>query len=70
MWAQDMYMDSSFDKLLKLVNASSLFPCDREAGGCGKLNPTQHFLSSPPHVFITGMWQVVKCYSVLLYNEH
>ncbi|RVW23960.1 hypothetical protein CK203_082581 [Vitis vinifera] len=50
---EDMYMDSSFDKLLKLVNASSLFPCDREAGGCGKLNPTQHFLSSPPHVFIT-----------------
>ncbi|CBI35030.3 unnamed protein product, partial [Vitis vinifera] len=53
----DTYMDSSFDKLLKLVNASSLFPCDPEAGGCGKLNPTQHFLSSPPHVFITGMWQ-------------
>ncbi|KAL6325268.1 hypothetical protein AAG906_023113 [Vitis piasezkii] len=49
----DTYMDSSFDKLLKLVNASSLFPCDPEAGGCGKLNPTQHFLSSPPHVFIT-----------------
>eukprot|EP00261_Vitis_vinifera_P039321 XP_019080564.1 PREDICTED: uncharacterized protein LOC104881683 isoform X2 [Vitis vinifera] len=50
---KDTYMDSSFDKLLKLVNASSLFPCDPEAGGCGKLNPTQHFLSSPPHVFIT-----------------
>lgn len=28
--------------------------CDPEVGGCGKLNYIHHFLSGPPHVFMTG----------------
>lgn len=50
--------ESSFDKLLNLVEMNHQLACDPEAGGCGKLNYIHHILSNPPHVFTTVLgWQ-------------
>lgn len=49
-----MFAEASFDKLLNLVEMNHQLACDQEAGGCGKLNHIHHFLSTPPHVFMTG----------------
>lgn len=49
-----MFAESSFDKLLNLVEMNHQLACDLEAGGCGKLNHIHHLLSTPPHVFMTG----------------
>ncbi|KAK8958855.1 hypothetical protein KSP40_PGU009913 [Platanthera guangdongensis] len=46
--------DGSFDELLKSVEMNHQLPCDKEVGGCGKLNSIYHSLSAPPHVFTTG----------------
>lgn len=55
-----MFPESSFDKLLNLVEMNHQVACDLEVGGCGKLNHIHHFLSTPPHVFMTGI-SVVAC---------
>ncbi|XP_028092844.1 uncharacterized protein LOC114293027 isoform X1 [Camellia sinensis] len=56
-----MYAESSFDKLLSLVEMNHQLVCDPEAGGCGKLNYFNHTLSSPPHVFTTVLgWQKTR----------
>ncbi|KAK7265756.1 hypothetical protein RJT34_33379 [Clitoria ternatea] len=53
-----MFAESSFDKLLNLVEMNHQLACDLEVGGCGKLNHIHHFLSTPPHVFMTVLgWQ-------------
>ncbi|KAJ1438988.1 Ubiquitin specific protease domain [Sesbania bispinosa] len=53
-----MFAESSFDKLLNLVELNHQLACDLEVGGCGKLNHIHHFLSTPPHVFMTVLgWQ-------------
>ncbi|XP_020226717.1 uncharacterized protein LOC109808228 isoform X2 [Cajanus cajan] len=53
-----MFAEASFDKLLNLVEMNHQLACDLEAGGCGKLNHIHHFLSTPPHVFMTVLgWQ-------------
>ncbi|TKY55133.1 Inactive ubiquitin carboxyl-terminal hydrolase 54 [Spatholobus suberectus] len=53
-----MSAEASFDKLLNLVELNHQLACDLEAGGCGKLNHIHHFLSTPPHVFMTVLgWQ-------------
>ncbi|KAF7806150.1 uncharacterized protein G2W53_038311 [Senna tora] len=53
-----MCSESSFDELLNLVEMNHQLACDPEAGGCGKLNYIHHFLSQPPHVFMTVLgWQ-------------
>ncbi|KAK7388993.1 hypothetical protein VNO78_23824 [Psophocarpus tetragonolobus] len=53
-----MFAESSFDKLLNLVEMNHQLACDLEAGGCGKPNHIHHFLSTPPHVFMTVLgWQ-------------
>ncbi|XP_061358841.1 uncharacterized protein LOC133303025 isoform X2 [Gastrolobium bilobum] len=53
-----MFAQSSFDKLLNLVEMNHQLACDLEVGGCGKLNHIHHFLSTPPHVFMTVLgWQ-------------
>ncbi|XP_027333611.1 uncharacterized protein LOC113848345 isoform X2 [Abrus precatorius] len=53
-----MFPESSFDKLLNLVEMNHQLTCDLEVGGCGKLNHIHHFLSTPPHVFMTVLgWQ-------------
>ncbi|KAK8948691.1 hypothetical protein KSP39_PZI005149 [Platanthera zijinensis] len=50
--------DGSFDELLKSVEMNHQLPCDKEVGGCGKLNSIYHSLSAPPHVFTTVLgWQ-------------
>lgn len=49
-----MCAESSFDELLNLVEMNDQLACDPEVGGCGKLNYIHHFLSTPPHVFMTG----------------
>ncbi|KAH1248700.1 Inactive ubiquitin carboxyl-terminal hydrolase 54 [Glycine max] len=55
---KDTFAESSFDKLLNLVEMNHQLACDLEAGGCGKLNHIHHFLSTPPHVFMTVLgWQ-------------
>lgn len=52
------FPDSSFDELLKSVEMNHQLPCDKEIGGCGKLNSIYHSLSDPPHVFTTVLgWQ-------------
>ncbi|QCD80904.1 solute carrier family 15 [Vigna unguiculata] len=49
---------SFFDNLLNLVEMNHQLACDPEADGCGKLNHIHHFLSTPPHVFMTVLgWQ-------------
>lgn len=55
-----MFPESSLDKLLNLVERNHRLTCDQEVGGCGKLNHIHHFLSTPPHVFMTGT-SVVAC---------
>nr|XP_019708883.1 uncharacterized protein LOC105053498 [Elaeis guineensis] len=53
-----MCAESSFDKLLKIVEMNHQLACDLDAGGCGKSNYIHHILSSPPHVFTTVLgWQ-------------
>lgn len=53
-----MFPESSLDKLLNLVERNHRLTCDQEVGGCGKLNHIHHFLSTPPHVFMTVLgWQ-------------
>jgi ubiquitin C-terminal hydrolase len=53
-----MFPESSLDKLLNLVERNHQLACDLEVGGCGKLNHIHHFLSTPPHVFMTVLgWQ-------------
>ncbi|XP_057443061.1 uncharacterized protein LOC130734595 isoform X2 [Lotus japonicus] len=53
-----MCAESSFDELLNLVEMNDQLACDPEVGGCGKLNYIHHFLSTPPHVFMTVLgWQ-------------
>ncbi|KAK7291674.1 hypothetical protein RIF29_07003 [Crotalaria pallida] len=53
-----MCAESSFDELLNLVEMNHQLACDPEVGGCGKLNYIHHFLSTPPHVFMTVLgWQ-------------
>ncbi|XP_057419688.1 uncharacterized protein LOC130713885 isoform X2 [Lotus japonicus] len=53
-----MFTESSFDKLLNLVEMNHQLACDMEVGGCGKLNHIHHFLSTPPNVFMTVLgWQ-------------
>ncbi|XP_004508792.1 uncharacterized protein [Cicer arietinum] len=53
-----MFPESSFDKLLNLVERNHQLACDLEVDGCGKLNHIHHFLSTPPHVFMTVLgWQ-------------
>lgn len=53
-----MFPESSFDKLLNLEERNHQLACDLEVGGCGKLNHIHHFLSTPPHVFMTVLgWQ-------------
>ncbi|KAL1334075.1 uncharacterized protein LOC107633714 isoform X1 [Arachis ipaensis] len=53
-----MCSESSFDELLNLVEMNHQLACDPEVGGCGKLNYIHHFLSTPPHVFMTVLgWQ-------------
>ncbi|PKA49357.1 hypothetical protein AXF42_Ash014259 [Apostasia shenzhenica] len=48
----------SFDELLRNVEMNHQLPCDKEAGGCGKLNSIYHILSAPPHVFTAVLgWQ-------------
>lgn len=47
--------ESSLDELLMLVEMNHQLACDPEAGGCGKLNHINHILSTPPHVFTTGL---------------
>lgn len=49
-----MSSESSFDELLNLVEMNHQLACDPESGGCGNLNYIHHFLSRPPHVFMTG----------------
>lgn len=57
---QVMCAESSLDELLNLVEMNHQLACDPEAGGCGKLNYIHHILSTPPHVFTTGDFRVVK----------
>ncbi|KAL6566178.1 hypothetical protein OROGR_001793 [Orobanche gracilis] len=53
-----MCPESSFAKLLNLVEMNHQLACDAEAGGCGKLNYIHHILSAPPHIFTTVLgWQ-------------
>ncbi|KAJ1379580.1 Ubiquitin specific protease domain [Sesbania bispinosa] len=53
-----MCPESSFDELLNFVEMNDQLACDPEVGGCGKLNHIHHFLSTPPHVFMTVLgWQ-------------
>ncbi|KAL2321923.1 hypothetical protein Fmac_026302 [Flemingia macrophylla] len=59
-----MFAEASFDKLLNLVEMNHQLACDLEAGGCGKLNHIHHFLSTPPHVFMTG--SPVVAFGILL----
>ncbi|RDX64579.1 Inactive ubiquitin carboxyl-terminal hydrolase 54, partial [Mucuna pruriens] len=52
------FAKDSFDKLLNRVEMNHQLACDLEAGGCGTLNHIHHFLSTPPHVFMTVLgWQ-------------
>ena len=55
-----MSAESSFDKLLNLVEMNHQLACDPEVGGCGKPNYIHHFLLAPPHVFMIG-GSVVTC---------
>ncbi|KAI4326660.1 hypothetical protein MLD38_031949 [Melastoma candidum] len=48
-----MSTQSPLEELLDLVEMIHRLPCDSDAGGCGKLNCINHFLSAPPHVFTT-----------------
>lgn len=50
-----MCPESSFDELLNLVEMNHQLSCNSEVGGCGKLNYIHHILSTPPHVFTTGI---------------
>ncbi|KAI4336052.1 hypothetical protein L6164_014628 [Bauhinia variegata] len=59
-----MCAESSFDELLNLVEMNHQLACDPETGGCGKLNYIHHFLSSPPHVFMTVLGWQNTCESV------
>lgn len=52
---QEKSSASFFDNLLNLVEMNHQLACDPEADGCGKLNHIHHFLSTPPHVFMTGI---------------
>lgn len=55
-----MCPESSFDELLNLVEMNHQLACDPEAGGCGTLNYIHHILSTPPHVFTTGIYPPKK----------
>ncbi|KAI4343823.1 hypothetical protein L6164_011129 [Bauhinia variegata] len=59
-----MCSESSFDELLNFVEMNHQLACDPEAGGCGKLNYIHHFLSTPPHVFMTVLGWQNTCESV------
>ncbi|CAA6659022.1 unnamed protein product [Spirodela intermedia] len=50
--------DSSLDELLKLVEMNHKLACDVEAGGCRRLNPIHHILSTVPKFFTIVLgWQ-------------
>ncbi|KAG9455754.1 hypothetical protein H6P81_000262 [Aristolochia fimbriata] len=50
--------EGSLDELMKQVEMNHQLACDRENGGCGRLNYIHHFLSTAPHVFTTVLgWQ-------------
>lgn len=48
------------------VEMNHQLACDPEAGGCGKLNYINHILSTPPHVFTTGLLAVLLNIAFLL----
>lgn len=59
-----MYMESSLDELLKLVEMNHQLTCDAETGGCGQHNYIHHILSASPHVFTTVLGWQNNCESV------
>ena len=65
---QVMCPESSFDELLNLVEMNHQLACDPEAGGCGKLYYIHHILSTPPHVFTTGIYLFFWFFSVFCLN--
>ncbi|CAI9757499.1 unnamed protein product [Fraxinus pennsylvanica] len=59
-----MCPETSFDKLLNLVEMNHQLACDPDDGGCGKLNYIHHILSAPSHVFTTVLGWQNTCESV------
>ncbi|CAH9140297.1 unnamed protein product [Cuscuta epithymum] len=58
------HQESSFDELMNLVQRDHLLSCDPDAGGCGKHNFIDHFLSTPPHVFTIVLGWTNTCESL------
>lgn len=55
LFMQVMSPESSFDALLNLVEMNYQLSCYSEVDECRKLNCIHHILSTPPHVFTTGI---------------